>query len=116
MPGPGDQAARITRRVWRNGPRRWGALGAREARTQGASIVVPIGATEDEASRRISVIQRLRLVTSSPPMGGVARRGYERILSAAGEVVVREWRRRRRLAGRIGGHLRRVFRRSLVPS
>src|SRR5205823_7900858 len=40
-----------------NGPRRRGAAGRREARTQGAPILVSIGRPEDTASRRSSAPQ-----------------------------------------------------------
>ena len=57
-PGPRGRVSaapprrRSPRRVWRDGPRRQGAAGRREARTQGALISADMGATEDNASRR----------------------------------------------------------------
>src|SRR5205807_6612770 len=45
-----DVQPSLGRGAWRNGARRKGWGGRREARTQGAPIAVPIGATEDAAA------------------------------------------------------------------
>ena len=50
----GSRSPSGARRAWRNGARRRGAAGRREARTRGASIFVNKDATEDAASRRSS--------------------------------------------------------------
>ena len=67
---PRRRRRRRPRRVWRNGPRRRGAAGRREARTQGVPISVDMGATEDAASRRSSAPPAAQRLFREPPRPG----------------------------------------------